>query len=110
MTGVALVALYLVALSAFLGLDLLKKVPPSLYGLVLAALGGIAAVSVVGALCLVAPDAAPAAGVLGRLGLGAGITAGVAGTVAIGRLLGAFAPGKREPAPTSGGNGQELPS
>jgi hypothetical protein len=47
-TGVLLVSIYIVGLTLFLGLDIIAKVPPTLYALVLAGLGAVAAVSLVG--------------------------------------------------------------
>ncbi len=96
MTGVLLVACYLFALAFFLGLDIISKVPPTLYALVLAALGGVAAVSVVGGFHLLGPRLPGEVGTLGRVAVGAAAVAAVGAPVAIGRLLGAFRkPGAR---------------
>jgi len=74
-----LVAVYLLALSAFLGLDILGKVPPTLYPAVLAGLGGLASVGAVGALKIEGTPAVICAA-LGGLAAGAGL-------VAVGRLM-----------------------
>jgi NAD(P) transhydrogenase subunit alpha len=96
MTGAVLVAIYIVALSFFLGLDIISKVPPTLYALVLAGLGAVAAVSLVGALAFLASGyAAGPSGALGRVALGAAAAAAVGGTVALGRMAAAFTKRKR---------------
>jgi len=46
MTGGLLIALYLFTLAAFLGLDLIRKVPPTLYGALATSMGAAAALSV----------------------------------------------------------------
>jgi NAD(P) transhydrogenase subunit alpha len=91
MTGAVLAAIYIVALSFFLGLDIIKKVPATLYGLVLAGLGALAAVSLVGSLSLLGPGVSGAPAVAARLGLGMAVAAAVGGTLALGRMMGAFA-------------------
>ena len=90
MTAVLLVSLYFVALSAFLGLDIISKVPVTMYPLVLAALGALAAVGVVGALPLIARGGTPASG-FGLAALGCGAAAAGAGLAALGRLVRPFA-------------------
>jgi NAD(P) transhydrogenase subunit alpha len=90
MTGAVLVAIYLVALALFLGLDIISKVPQTLYAVVIAGLGALAGVSVVGGLHLVAAARAELPASLGQVAVGVAATAGVAGAMAVGRLLGAF--------------------
>ncbi len=46
MTGGLLISLYLFTLAGFLGLDVIRKVPPTLYGALAAVLGATAALSV----------------------------------------------------------------
>lgn len=43
MTAAAIVALYLIGLAAFLGLDILGKVPPVMFAFVVAGLGAVTA-------------------------------------------------------------------
>ena len=91
MTAAVLVAIYLVALSCFLGLDIISKVPPTLYAVVLAGLGALAAVSLVGGFHLLATGSARGhAELLGRVALCLAAGAAVGGVVAIGRMLTAF--------------------
>ena len=66
MTGAVLGAIYLLALAVFLGLDIISKVPPTLYALVLAGLGMLSAVSLVGAFHLLGPATSGDVGILGR--------------------------------------------
>lgn len=96
MSAVVLVSLYFVALSAFLGLDILGKVPATLYPLVVAALGTVSAVGLVGALAVAVRSTsrtgdalAIAAGACGALAAGAGLAS-------LGRLARAVAR-KRQP-------------
>ena len=91
MTGVLLVSLYFIALTAFLGLDILAKVPATMYALALAALGTLSAVSLVGALYVIAQTTEPASGGLGMVAIFGSAVAAGAGLASIGRLLRAFA-------------------
>lgn len=76
MTSGLLISLYLFTLSAFLGLDVIRKVPPTLYGALAAGMGAGSAVVLVLAL-----PAASARGVASPLGAVAVMvaTAGVTG-------------------------------
>ena len=66
MTGGLLIALYLFTLAAFLGLDVISKVPPTLYGALATGMGAAAALSVT--LALAAAGANPK-GPMGMLAL-----------------------------------------
>jgi proton-translocating NAD(P)+ transhydrogenase subunit alpha len=90
MTAVLLVSLYFIALTAFLGLDILSKVPATLYALALATLGTLSAVAFIGALYVTVRAASPAASGLGLAAAGLGAVAAGAGLTSIGRLLKAF--------------------
>jgi len=90
MTAVLLVSLYFIALTAFLGLDILSKVPATMYALVVAALGTLSAVAVVGALYVTVRATSSAANGLGLASAGLGAFAAGAGLTSIGRLLKAF--------------------
>jgi NAD(P) transhydrogenase subunit alpha len=81
MTPVLLVSCYFVALAAFLGLDILSKVPATLYPVVLASLGAVCGVVLVGGWLVAtrAPVAASAglgtaAAALGAAAAGAGLS------------------------------------
>lgn len=87
MTPVLLISLYFLALTAFLGLDIISKVPATMYALVVATLGVLTAVVLVGALQVVRLPLAPAGGALATWGAGLAAAAAGAGMVAIGRLL-----------------------
>jgi NAD(P) transhydrogenase subunit alpha len=50
MTGGLLIALYLFTLAGFLGLDVIRKVPPTLYGALATCMGAVAAIAVAVAL------------------------------------------------------------
>jgi H+-translocating NAD(P) transhydrogenase subunit alpha len=78
MTGGLLIALYLFTLAAFLGLDVIRKVPPTLYGALATSTGAAAALSV--ALAFPAAGASPS-GPAALLALAAVVigTAGVVG-------------------------------
>jgi proton-translocating NAD(P)+ transhydrogenase subunit alpha len=91
MTSVLLVSLYFIALTAFLGLDILSKVPATMYALVLAALGTLSAVAIVGALYVTARAASSTSSTLGIAAAGCAAAAAGAGLTSLGRLLRAFA-------------------
>lgn len=91
MTGVLLVSLYFIALTAFLGLDILSKVPATMYALVLAALGTLSAVGVVGALYVTVRAASSTGSTLALASVGLSATAAGAGLASIGRLVRAYA-------------------
>jgi hypothetical protein len=90
MTGVLFVSLYFIALTAFLGLDILSKVPATLYALVLVTLGTLSAVGMVGALYL-SSVTAPRTSALGYASAGLGALAAGAGLASMGRLVRALA-------------------
>ena len=77
MTGALVISLYLLALTAFLGLDILGKLPATLATLVLAALGAMGGVVIVAALQVAGRDGGVLLHVAVLLG-GAVIGAGLA--------------------------------
>jgi hypothetical protein len=91
MSAVLLVSLYFIALSAFLGLDIISKVPATMYALVVAALGTLSAVAVVGALYVTVRAASSASSGLGIAAAAFGAAAAGAGLASMGRLARAFA-------------------
>jgi H+-translocating NAD(P) transhydrogenase subunit alpha len=90
MTGVLIVSLYFIALTAFLGLDIISKVPATMYALVLATLGTLAAVIIVGAVSVTAQSRSPLGTGLGLVATGVAAVAAGAGLGAMGRLLQPF--------------------
>ena len=91
MTAVLLVSLYFVALTIFLGLDIISKVPATLYALVLALLGMLSAIGVVGALYATVRATSSGSQGLGLASAGVAAVAVGAGITSMGRLLRAFA-------------------
>ena len=91
MTGVLLVSLYFIALTAFLGLDILSKVPATMYALAVAALGTVSAVAIVAALYVPVRDPAPGSEQLSLVAAGLAAVVAGAGLASLGRLLRAFA-------------------
>ncbi len=83
MTGALLVSIYLIVLAGFLGLDMLAKVPQTLYGVVLAAIGTLSAVALVAALYIEWNGLAGAAVALASAGA-------VGGLVGLGQFLRVF--------------------
>ncbi len=91
MTGALLGAIYLVALGCFLGLDILGKIPATLYALVLAAVGATLAVAFIGPLYLLG-GAFPSRSEGGLPGVALVLASAAAGggVVAVSRLVGAY--------------------
>ena len=100
MTPVLLLSLYFIALTAFLGVDIIAKVPVTMYASVIAVLGAVGGVVVVGAIYLRAGtagvDLPDAREWLGTAGVFAGAAAAGAAVAAMGRLLPSFARRRRE--------------
>lgn len=86
MTGGLLISLYLFTLAAFLGLDVIRKVPPTLYGALAAVIGASAALSVVIALGAAAAGGKQAPAILGTAAVAAG-TCGVVGGLVRGKRM-----------------------
>jgi ABC-type Na+ efflux pump permease subunit len=87
MSAVVLVSLYFLALTAFLGLDVLGKAPVSLIAVITAALGATAGVVVVAAFVVTDQATGGMARGLGIVAGGLGAAAAGAGLAGIGRLL-----------------------
>lgn len=93
MTEVLLVSVYLFALAGFVGLDVISKAPPAIYGVMVALLGLLTAFAGLGAIGAL-PGSAPAlSNQLGMAGAALGGVAFGAGITALGKLLGAFQKG-----------------
>jgi NAD(P) transhydrogenase subunit alpha len=90
MTGALLIAIYLLALALFLGLDIVARVPPTLVAVVLAGLGALAGVSLLAGVRL-AGDPAGGVPLLSYLATALGAAAAVGGALAAGRSLGTLA-------------------
>lgn len=93
MTEVLLVSVYLFTLSAFVGLDVISKAPPAIYGVMVALLGLLTAFSAIGAIGSL-PESAPAiSNQLGTAGAALGGIAFGAGITVLGKLLAGFQKG-----------------
>jgi len=80
MTGAVLIAVYLLTLAWFLGLDVVRKVPPTLYGAMAAGIGGAAAFATAVAFAAGTSGQQGASGTLVWIAVvvgGAGIVAGL---------------------------------
>jgi len=86
MTGGLLISMYLFTLAAFLGLDVIRKVPPTLYGALAAVIGASAALSVVIAVVAAAAGGKQAPAILGTAAVAAG-TCGVVGGLVRGKRM-----------------------
>jgi hypothetical protein len=86
MTPVLLVSCYFIALAAFLGLDILSKVPASLYALVLAALGVVVGVVMVGGWLVATSASLSSSAGLGAASIAVGAAGAGAGLGAAFRL------------------------
>lgn len=90
MTEVLLVSVYLFALAAFVGLDVISKAPPAIYGVMVALLGVLTAFAGIGAIGSL-PEGVPAiSNQLGMAGAAFGGIAFGAGITVLGKLLGVF--------------------
>jgi len=86
MTGGLLISLYLFTLAAFLGLDVIRKVPPTLYGALAAAIGASAALAVTIALAAASSGGKTVPTILSAAAVAAG-TCGVVGGLVRGKRL-----------------------
>jgi NAD/NADP transhydrogenase alpha subunit len=86
MTGGLLISLYLFTLSAFLGLDVIRRVPPTLYGALAAVIGASAALGVAIALAAATADSHGAPGILATAAIATG-TCGVVGGLLRGKRM-----------------------
>lgn len=86
MTGGLLISLYLFTLAAFLGLDVIRKVPPTLYAALATVIGAAAAVAVAVALAAASSGGRSAPALLGAVAVAAG-TCGVVGGLVRGKRM-----------------------
>jgi len=87
MTGGLLISLYLFTLAAFLGLDVIRKVPPTLYGAVATVIGASAALAVAIALAAASSGGRSAPALLGTAAVAAGTCGAVGGLLRGKRML-----------------------
>jgi H+-translocating NAD(P) transhydrogenase subunit alpha len=94
MTGGLLISLYLFTLAAFLGLDVIRKVPPTLYGALATVIGASAALAVAVALAAASTGGKSTPSILGAAAVAAG-TCGVVGGLVRGKRMLRGGGGKR---------------
>ena len=87
MTGGLLISLYLFTLAGFLGLDVIRKVPPTLYSALAAVLGAAAALSVAAAVAASMAGGRNSAAILSAVAVAIGTTGVVAGLWRAKRML-----------------------
>ena len=87
MTAGLLVSLYLFTLAAFLGLDVIRKVPPTLYAALAAGMGGAAALVVILALPAAGASKPGLTALLTTVAVMVGTAGGVGGLAMLRRLL-----------------------
>lgn len=92
--------LFVFVLAAFLGLEVIRRVPPLFHTPLMSLTNAIAAISLVGSLVLAGEGAGAAATVLGAFAVGASTLNVVGGFVLTDRMLRMFrGPGRRPQAP-----------
>lgn len=101
MTGGLLVSVYVFVLAAFLGFELISKVPPTLHTPLMSGANAMSGITIVGALSLVAVADAGVGTALGTLALALATVNVVGGFFVTDRMLGTF--GQRSPGGRSGG-------
>ncbi|HEX7500095.1 MAG TPA: proton-translocating transhydrogenase family protein [Polyangia bacterium] len=87
MTGGLLISFYLFTLAGFLGLDVIRKVPPTLFGALAAVLGAAAALSVAVAVAASMAGGRNSAAILSVVAVAIGTTGVVAGLWRAKRML-----------------------
>jgi len=88
--GTLLLSLYVFVLAAFLGFELINKVPPTLHTPLMSGANAMSGVTVIGALTLVTAAAASASVVLGVLALILATINVVGGFLVTDRMLATF--------------------
>jgi NAD(P) transhydrogenase subunit alpha len=94
MTGGLLISLYLFTLAAFLGLDVIRKVPPTLYAALATVIGAAAALAVAVAFAAASRGGSSAPALLGAAAVAVG-TCGIVGGLLRGRRMLRAGGGKR---------------
>lgn len=108
MTGGVLISVYVFVLAAFLGFELISRVPPTLHTPLMSGANAMSGITIVGALALVT-SAQPTVGtVVGFVAVVLATINVVGGFLVTDRMLSTFGKKKqprRETAPASGGGG-----
>jgi NAD(P) transhydrogenase subunit alpha len=87
-TGALLIAIYILVLAIFVGLELINKVPPTLHTPVLSGTGAASGIALIGALYAVKSSQTTLAGLLGAAAIACAAFSVVGGFALTGRLLG----------------------
>lgn len=93
MTEVLLISVYLFALAAFVGLDVISKAPPAIYGVMIALLGLLTAFVGIGAIGSVSAETSELGSQLAMAGAALGGVALGGGLAVLGKTLGVFQKG-----------------
>ena len=96
MTGTLILSIYVFVLAAFLGYELLTKVPPMLHTPLMSGANAMSGVVVIGALVLAGTTSGPVAMVFATLGVAFVTVNVVGGFMVTDRMLGSFTPGRKE--------------
>lgn len=96
MTGTLILSIYVFVLAAFLGYELLTKVPPMLHTPLMSGANAMSGVVVIGALVLAGTTSGPVAMVFATLGVVFATANVVGGFMVTDRMLGSFTPGRKE--------------
>lgn len=94
MTGALLISIYVLVLAAFLGLELIAKVPPTLHTPLMSGSNAISGITIVGALMSATTGHEMIANILGAAAVGTAMINVVGGYLVTDRMLGMF--GKRK--------------
>ena len=94
MTGALLISIYVLVLAAFLGLELIAKVPPTLHTPLMSGSNAISGITIVGALMSATTGHEMVANFLGAAAVGTAMINVVGGYLVTDRMLGMF--GKRK--------------
>ena len=94
MTGALLISIYVLVLAAFLGLELIAKVPPTLHTPLMSGSNAISGITIVGAVMSATTGHEMIANILGAAAVGTAMINVVGGYLVTDRMLGMF--GKRK--------------
>ena len=100
MNPITIIELYVFVLAAFVGYQVITRVPPLLHTPLMSATNAISGISLVGSLVLAGANRDPASNWLGFIAVTAASIHVVGGFLITDRMLKMF---RREPKPTSGG-------
>lgn len=94
MTGTLILSIYVFVLAAFLGYELLTKVPPMLHTPLMSGANAMSGVVVIGALVLAGTTTGAVATAFATLGVAFATANVVGGFMVTDRMLGSFTPGR----------------